>query len=76
MNRADTSLADEMRRLNRKYLDKFGWIFIVCATGKSATEMHQQLEERLANNPADEIRLAAAEQAKIIQLRLNKLVAA
>jgi 2-oxo-4-hydroxy-4-carboxy--5-ureidoimidazoline (OHCU) decarboxylase len=34
------------------------------------------LEERLANNPADEIRIAAAEQAKIIQLRLNKLVAA
>jgi OHCU decarboxylase len=76
MNRADTSLADEIRRLNREYLDKFGWIFIVCATGKSATEMHQQLEERLANNPADEIRIAAAEQAKIIQLRLNKLVAA
>jgi 2-oxo-4-hydroxy-4-carboxy-5-ureidoimidazoline decarboxylase len=73
---ANSNLAEEMRRLNRGYLDKFGWIFIICATGKSAAEMHRQLVDRLANNPAEEIRIAAAEQAKIIRLRLQKLVIA
>ncbi|HEY3936848.1 MAG TPA: 2-oxo-4-hydroxy-4-carboxy-5-ureidoimidazoline decarboxylase [Bryobacteraceae bacterium] len=74
MKHADCDLAAEMRHLNREYEKKFGWIFIVCATGKSASEMHRQLQERIANNPAAEIRIAAAEQAKITRLRLHKLV--
>ena len=52
---------------NRRYKARFGYIFIVCATGKSAEEMLANLESRLNNSPDDEIRCAAAEQAKITQ---------
>jgi 2-oxo-4-hydroxy-4-carboxy-5-ureidoimidazoline decarboxylase len=58
---------------NRAYEAKFGHIFIVCATGKSATEMLALLEARLSNNAAEELAIAAAEQLKITQLRLGKL---
>jgi 2-oxo-4-hydroxy-4-carboxy-5-ureidoimidazoline decarboxylase len=61
-----TALADA----NRSYEAKFGYIFIVCATGKTAVEMLALLRERLPNNPASEIRIAADEQAKITALRL------
>jgi 2-oxo-4-hydroxy-4-carboxy-5-ureidoimidazoline decarboxylase len=57
---------------NRRYEDRFGHIFIVCATGKSAAEMLALLRERLGNDPAEELRVAAAEQAKITRLRLEK----
>ncbi|MGI9457783.1 MAG: 2-oxo-4-hydroxy-4-carboxy-5-ureidoimidazoline decarboxylase [Aeoliella sp.] len=60
--------------LNQEYLAKFGYIFIVCATGKTAEEMLAILESRLPNSADEEIRLAAAEQLKITQLRLAKLV--
>jgi OHCU decarboxylase len=59
---------------NREYADKFGFIFIVCATGKSADEMLAILEERLQNEREDELRIAAEEQSKITQLRLAKLL--
>jgi 2-oxo-4-hydroxy-4-carboxy-5-ureidoimidazoline decarboxylase len=60
--------------LNRKYEERFGYIFIVCATGKSSEEMLEILRERLNKVPEDELRIAAGEQAKITQLRLNKLI--
>ena len=60
--------------LNQKYEEKFGYIFIVCASGKSSEEMLAILRERLENNPDDELRIAAAEQAKITELRLRKLL--
>jgi OHCU decarboxylase len=66
-----TALAD----VNRRYQEKFGWIFIVCATGKSADEMLTLLRQRLDNDPAEELRIAAAEQEKITLLRLHKLTA-
>jgi allantoicase len=59
---------------NRAYLEKFGFIFIVCATGKSAAEMLTLLEERLSNDPEKELGLAAGEQRKITRLRLEKLL--
>jgi 2-oxo-4-hydroxy-4-carboxy-5-ureidoimidazoline decarboxylase len=59
---------------NEAYAEKFGFIFIVCATGKSASEMLGLLEARLANDRAAELQNAAAEQAKITALRLKKLV--
>lgn len=59
---------------NRLYEEKFGYIFIVCATGKSAGEMLQVLQLRLGNKPETEIHIAAAEQAKITRLRLEKLL--
>jgi len=66
---------DELARLNHEYEQKFGYIFIVCASGKSSAEMLAILRERLGNNPEDELRIAAAEQAKITELRLKKLLA-
>ena len=59
---------------NEAYLSKFGFIFIVCATGKSADEMLQLLEERIGNDQADELEIAAAEQHKITIIRLKKLL--
>jgi 2-oxo-4-hydroxy-4-carboxy-5-ureidoimidazoline decarboxylase len=59
---------------NEAYFDTFGFIFIVCATGKSAVEMLELLEARLTNERAEEIRVAAAEQAKITHIRLDKLL--
>ena len=58
---------------NREYEEKFGYIFIVFATGKSAAEMHALLRERLRNLPDTERKIAAAEQAKITRLRLMNL---
>lgn len=60
--------------LNRKYEEQFGYIFIVCATGKSSEEMLAILRQRLGNNSDEELRNAAAEQTKITQLRLKKLI--
>jgi len=60
---------------NRDYEARFGYIFIVCATGKTAAEMLALLERRLPNDPDAELRIAADEQRKITRLRLTKLVA-
>jgi OHCU decarboxylase len=59
---------------NRAYEQKFGYRFIVCATGKSAEEMLALLEQRLRNRPEAELRIAAEEQRTITRLRLEKLV--
>ena len=64
-----------LRDGNRAYRDKFGYIFIVCATGKSASEMLELLNARLGNESELELSIAAAEQAKITRLRLEKLLA-
>ncbi|THU40623.1 2-oxo-4-hydroxy-4-carboxy-5-ureidoimidazoline decarboxylase [Niastella caeni] len=58
---------------NEAYEKRFGYIFIVCATGKSADEMLQLLNQRLYNNPEVEIQIAMEEQNKITKLRLEKL---
>jgi len=71
---ADQEIVDSLARLNREYEDKFGFIFIVCATGKSAAEMLAILRQRLPNEIDAELPIAAAEQAKITELRLKKLV--
>jgi 2-oxo-4-hydroxy-4-carboxy-5-ureidoimidazoline decarboxylase len=60
---------------NEAYEQRFGYIFIVCATGKSAAEMLALLQARLPNEPAHEIHVARNEQAKITRLRLEKLLA-
>lgn len=59
---------------NKQYEEKFGYIFIVCATGKSADEMLAMLEIRLQNSPEVEIEIAADEQNKITKLRIEKLL--
>ena len=71
---AAADVAAELSRGNATYLDKHGFIFILCATGKSADEMFDALRARL-DTPRDvEIRTAAEEQAKISRLRLHKLL--
>lgn len=74
MNVADQRIAEDMRRMNQQYEDRFGYIYIVCAAGKSAAELHRTLEDRLKNQPAEEMHNAAKEQAKITHLRLEKLL--
>jgi OHCU decarboxylase len=74
MTGASEETASTLARLNIAYETKFGYIFIVCATGKSSEEMLAILRKRLENEPAEEIRIAAAEQAKITELRLRKLL--
>jgi len=63
-----------LQKGNQDYLEKFGFIFIVCATGKSAQEMLDLLNERMPNDEAIELHIAAAEQNKITHLRLDKLL--
>lgn len=65
---------DSLAELNQQYEQKFGFIFIVCATGKSADEMLALLRQRLENDLHTELPIAAAEQAKITEIRLKKLV--
>ncbi|HMP07155.1 MAG TPA: 2-oxo-4-hydroxy-4-carboxy-5-ureidoimidazoline decarboxylase [Lacipirellulaceae bacterium] len=72
---ADEQTLAELARLNRAYLEKFGFIFIVCATGKSADQMLAILRDRIGNARPDELRHAAQEQLKITRLRLHKLAA-
>jgi 2-oxo-4-hydroxy-4-carboxy-5-ureidoimidazoline decarboxylase len=74
MSEASQDTAQSMRNLNKQYERKFGWIFIICATGKSAGEMRNLLESRLENDPDTELRIAAEEQSKIMHLRLDKLL--
>jgi OHCU decarboxylase len=59
---------------NQAYEAKFGHVFLICATGMSADEVLAALNARLDNDPDTELDIAAAEQAKIIELRLDKLV--
>jgi OHCU decarboxylase len=75
MNRSAQATVDALADLNQVYEDKFGFIFIVCASGKSSEEMLAILRERLENDRDVELRIAAGEQAKITQLRLSKLLA-
>jgi len=72
---ADATVRAELAEANRIYEDRFGHIFIVCATGKSAEEMLSLLRQRLGNDPDTELRIAAEEQRKITRLRLEKLAA-
>jgi OHCU decarboxylase len=66
--------ARSLAELNREYEEKFGYIYIVCATGKSSAEMLANLRERLPNDAETELRTAAREQSRITKLRLGKLL--
>lgn len=68
-------MIEKLAEGNTTYEEKYGYIFIVNATGKSAGEMLAMLEARMKNDPKDEILVAAGEQNKITRLRLKKLLA-
>jgi len=74
MQSADDDVRARLERLNAEYEQRFGFIFIVCATGKAPGEMLALLERRITNRPETELPLAADEQRKITALRLAKLV--
>lgn len=65
-----------LESLNRLYEEKFGFVFLICATGKSAEEMLGALQRRLPNGRDVELKNAVGEQAKITRLRLEKLLGA
>lgn len=73
MSAADEAVIVEMKALNDAYVERFGYIFIVFASGKSAAEMLSILRSRLNNDPDTEFAVAAAEQGKITRLRLRNL---
>ncbi|TRY30139.1 2-oxo-4-hydroxy-4-carboxy-5-ureidoimidazoline decarboxylase [Aliiglaciecola sp. M165] len=74
---AGAALADEktlfaLQTLNKEYLEKNGFIFIICATGLSAKQMLQELKKRIKNGRKQEIQIAAAQQMMITKIRINK----
>ena len=70
---AADDVLDELATANRRYEERFGHMFIVCATGKRAPEMLDMLHRRLPNEPGAELCIAAAEQLKITRIRLEQL---
>lgn len=74
MERADRDVRNALEAVNFEYEERFGHIYIVCATGKTAEEMLALARKRLRNDPGDELKIAAQEQRKITRLRLEKLL--
>lgn len=72
--RASDPVRARLAERNREYEARFGYIFVVSATGKSAEEMLADLESRLDNASNQELRVAAEEQREIMHLRLRKLL--
>jgi OHCU decarboxylase len=71
---ADSDMLAELADLNRRYADRFGHVFLVCATGRTAAEMLAIGRKRLGNDAETELAIAAEEQRKITRLRLEKLL--
>ena len=71
---ASAGILEDLEEANDKYKAKFGYTFIVYATGRSAPEMLALLRQRMENLPVRELAIAASEQTKITQLRLEKLL--
>ena len=72
--KAEAAVLQALEDGNQAYEERFGHVFLICATGRSAEEMLAELESRLKNLADSELRVAAGEQAKITRLRLDKLV--
>lgn len=71
---APAALLDALEDGNRSYEERFGHIFIVCATGLTAEDMLSRLRARLTNDRERELAIAADEQRRITRLRLQKLL--
>ena len=72
VDRATDDILVELKEYNDRYFERYGFIFIVCASGKSALEMLSLLKDRMNNSRDDEIKIAAGEQAKITKIRLER----
>jgi 2-oxo-4-hydroxy-4-carboxy-5-ureidoimidazoline decarboxylase len=75
MKEADAAILLRMQEGHREYEQRFGRIFIVCASGRQPAKLLQILERRLGNDPAQELLESAAQQQQIMQLRLRKWLA-
>lgn len=75
LNTATDSTLQELVEWNQKYKEKFGFIFLICASGRSTPEILDALKKRFGNRPIVELEIAAGEQQKITELRLAKLFA-
>ncbi|HEY1347307.1 MAG TPA: 2-oxo-4-hydroxy-4-carboxy-5-ureidoimidazoline decarboxylase [Streptosporangiaceae bacterium] len=73
---SDPGTIRALREANAAYEDRFGHVFLICATGRGPDEILTELRRRMAHDPATELEVAAAEIGKINALRLRKLVAA
>jgi allantoicase len=74
MRKASRATVAALVEANHAYRKRFGYIFIVCAAGKSSEEMLSILRQRLENDPEIELRVAAEEQRRITRLRLEKVL--
>lgn len=74
VSQATDDVKEQLAELNAEYERRFGFIYIVCATGKSAEEMLALCRARLANESGAELQVAALEQSKITRLRVEKLL--
>jgi allantoicase len=72
---AAASTLEQLQQANREYFERHGFVFLICATGRSASEMLEALRERLDQPRERELRTAAEEQAKILRLRIAKWLA-
>jgi 2-oxo-4-hydroxy-4-carboxy-5-ureidoimidazoline decarboxylase len=75
VTQASSDIIETLARWNARYQEKFGYIFIICATGKTAKEILAMLATRLSHNKEEEIKTAMVEQFKITEIRLKKLLA-
>jgi len=73
LSTATDSTAQELAEWNTMYREKFGFVFMICASGRSAPEVLAELKRRYTNRPIVEIENAAQEELKITELRLAKL---
>lgn len=71
---ASKSTLKQLLKLNQEYLKLYGFIFIVCATNKSAEQMLELLQQRLGNSRNLELLNASVEQRKISQIRMETLI--
>ncbi len=74
INSAGEDVVRALAEANREYEKRFGYIFIVCAAGKPASELLSIAQQRLQNTSDREIGIAAGEQGTITRLRLEKLL--
>ncbi|MBA3657309.1 MAG: 2-oxo-4-hydroxy-4-carboxy-5-ureidoimidazoline decarboxylase [Gemmatimonadaceae bacterium] len=74
MDVVEAELRKEIAEINREYEDRFGYIYIVSAHGKTAAELLTIAKDRLRNAPEVEIVIASEEQGKIVHLRLERLL--
>ncbi len=72
--KAEPGVLEALAAQNRAYAEKFGYVFLICATGKSSEEILNALRLRLPNDPDTELSIAAEEQRKITRLRLEKVL--